>query len=284
MQEWNIRPYQDAILEIFREFQRLCERYSLRYFAIGGTALGAVRHHGFIPWDDDMDVAMPREDYDVFVRIARSELPGYLRFGRGGDSEYAPIGYGQIINTKMGILETMRERTGLNITIPPFLDVFVLEGVPESVLDFKRWRREQALHRICQIYRHPESMPVPCGFGKRSMKKALARIIGALLSPFYPRTKSNEDMMLLLDAIMRKWSYGKSMSVVEPVFFRFKTNRIFPKTIFEPARSIPFEDGQICVPARVEEYLEQFFGDYMTLPPIEHRIPEHTFNRAYNHV
>lgn len=284
MEEWNVRPYQDAILKVFREFQRLCAKHSLRYFAIGGTAIGAVRHQGFIPWDDDLDVAMPREDYDVFVRVARNELPSNLKFCRGGDSACAPIDFGKIIDTRDGIVEEMRMRTNLNISDPPFVDIFVLEGAPDSVFDFKKWWRRRRLHRLCQVYRFPQSMASPARICTRTFKKLFARFFGFFLSPFYPKTENNEEMMLLLDAIMRKWAYGQSLSVVEPAFFRFKTCRIFPKTVFEPARIMPFEDGEICVPSRVEDYLTQFFGDYMTLPPPEHRVPEHAFRRAYNHV
>ena len=71
----DIRSVQLRELEILKVFQDICSRHNLRYFAIGGTCLGAVRHKGFIPWDDDVDVAMPYEDYAKFKAIARTELP-----------------------------------------------------------------------------------------------------------------------------------------------------------------------------------------------------------------
>ena len=283
MEEWNVRPYQDAILKVFREFQHLCERRSLRYFAVGGTAIGAIRHHGFIPWDDDLDVAMPREDYDTFLKIAEGELPRHLKVYRGGESKDSPIFFAKILDVRDGILEKLSAESRLDITTPPFIDVFVLDGVPDNVNEMKGWWRARRRLRMCQIFRHPESTGVSDGIGGR-MRKILAAVAGAFLSPFYPATKSNADMMLLLDACARQWPYEKSLMITEPAFFRFKFSRVFHKCVFEPARMVPFEDGTICVPAKVEEYLTQLFGNYMELPPKEHRIPEHIMKRAFAHA
>ena len=284
--EWNVKPLQDAILGVFREFEKICERHGLRYFAIGGTALGAVRHQGFIPWDDDMDVAMPREDYNRFVDIANEELPVQLRFYRGGDTLLSPIYFGKVVDIRDGVVERLRAETKLDLTVPPFLDVFVLEGLPESVNDVKKWWRGHRLIRICQTYRYPESTVT--GSARSSFRSYLSfwicKVCGFFLSWFYPATKNNEDMMKLFDSYFMRWPYDSAHVIVEPAFFKFKTCRMFPRLVFEPARKVPFEGGEINVPSKVEEYLAQYFGDYMKLPPPEHRIPEHAFRRAYNHV
>lgn len=283
MEEWNVRPYQEAILKVFRVFQRLCEKHSLRYFAIGGTAIGAVRHKGFIPWDDDLDVAMPREDYDVFLQVAQDELPKHLRVFRGGESKFSPVFFSKIIDVSEGITSKLAEVTNLDISIPPFIDVFVIEGVPDNTTEIKKWWNARRRIRMCQIFRYPRSAGCKDGW-RGKIQKWIAVVVGAFLSPFYPKTKSNVEMMLLADECARKWSYVESTMVTEPAFFRFKFSRVFHKSVFEPARIVPFEDGMICIPAKVEDYLTQFFGDYMKLPPPEHRIPEHAFKRAYNHV
>ncbi|MBR1604027.1 MAG: LicD family protein [Synergistaceae bacterium] len=74
----TVRKIQLAELDIFKAFKAICDRHNLRYFAIGGTCIGAIRHKGFVPWDDDMDVAMPYEDYKKFFEIAKTELPEHL--------------------------------------------------------------------------------------------------------------------------------------------------------------------------------------------------------------
>ena len=284
--EWNVKPLQKAILDVFREFEKLCERHGLRYFAIGGTALGAVRHHGFIPWDDDMDVAMPRKDYNKFVDIANKELPAHLRFCRGGETPLSPIYFGRIVDMHEGMVERLRSETCLNLTVPPFLDIFVLEGLPEFVTDMKKWWRGHRLLRICQTYRYPKS--TLSGFARKSIRGIFSfmfcKMFGFVLSWFYPATKSSEEMMKLFDAYFMRWPYDSAQMIVEPAFFRFKTSRMFPRIVFEPAKCMPFEGGEIRVPSKVEEYLAQYFGDYMKLPPPEHRIPEHAFKRAYNHA
>ena len=75
----EIKKVQNEILSIFIEIDKLCEKHNLRYYAIGGTCIGAVRHNGFIPWDDDLDIAMPRKDYERFIAIASEELPKHLK-------------------------------------------------------------------------------------------------------------------------------------------------------------------------------------------------------------
>ena len=182
-----------------------------------------------------------------------------------------------------GMVEKLRDETGLNIVTPPFIDVFVLEGVPDNVREINRWWKSRRMLRMCQLYRYPESANVTKEASGK-LRKRLARFAGAFLSLFYPATKSNDDMMLLFDECARRWSYNDSIMVAEPAFFRFRFSRIYHKSVFEPARTVKFEDGTICVPAKVEEYLTQFFGNYMEPPPIEQRIPEHILRRTFSHA
>ena len=76
----DLRKLQLVELDILKEFLRICKKHHLRYYALGGTLLGAVRHEGFIPWDDDIDVGMPRPDFRRFEKIAEKELPEYLHY------------------------------------------------------------------------------------------------------------------------------------------------------------------------------------------------------------
>lgn len=279
--EWNLRPFQLEALKILREFQRICEKYSLTYYSDGGTSLGAVRHNGFIPWDDDLDVCMPREDFDRLLKVVDDELPPGMRFCRGGEEAHAPIYFSKIIMSEEGIIERMSTATGLSFDFAPFLDIFTLDGLPESVLDIKRWWIGRRMIRLCQLFRYPRSA-IASKMGW--FKLLVSRCLGCLLSPFYPKTKSNKEMMGVLDAYAKKWPYANSIMVVETAFFGLRTKRIFSKDMYGEPRVVPFEDGEIQVPQRVEEFLIRSYGDYMKLPPAEHRVPEHLMKRSYNHI
>ena len=104
-------------------------------------------------------------------------------------------------------------------------------------------------------------------------------MLGGLLSRRYRKTQSNEDMMRVLDEICAEDS--SSEHVVEAAFFRMKESRLLSKTLFEPARLIPFEDTQIRVAANVEEILRRYYGDYMQLPPEKDRVPPHVLRYNY---
>ena len=279
--QWDLRPFQREALKILREFQRICSKHSLVYYADGGTALGAIRHKGFIPWDDDLDVCMPREDFDRLLQVVESELPANMEFRRGGESRNSPIYFSKIVLVEDGIIDKIKIETGLDIDFEPFLDIFTLDGLPDSVLDIKNWWRGRRMLRLCQLYRYPKSAVAS---SMVMAKLVLARIVGFFLTWFYPKTSSNAEMMLILDKYAARWPYSKSIMVVEPAFFRLRTKRIFPRDMYAEPRVVQFEDGYINVPSRVEEFLARSYGDYMQLPPPEHRIPEHAFKRAYNHI
>lgn len=281
-QDWNIRPYQLELLKILRIFESICWKHGFRYYADGGTALGAVRHRGFIPWDDDLDVNMPREDYNKFVKIVEEELPKDYVFRRGGETTDSPIYFSKIVCAKPGIEEEMQKATGLNGISAPFLDVFVLDGIPELVSDMGNWWRERRLLRLCQVYRYPKSANAKCISAK--IKLIFARMLGFFVSFCFPRTSSNREMMELMDMVAMKYPFDTSKTVVEPAFYRNRTWRLMPKSYFDPAKPIPFEDGDIMVPSQVENFLERTFGNYMDLPPEEARIPEHAFKCAYEHL
>ena len=274
--KYNIRPLQEEVLKIFKVFAAICEKHGLRYYAAYGTALGAIRHHGFIPWDDDFDVVMPRSDYNQFVQIVQSELPAGLKLLRGGEGPYSPIYFSKILNVTDGLPLKMSELTHLNVEDPPFVDVFVLENVPKRVLDFKRWWRNRRLWRLCQLWRYPGSSW--CA-SQKGLKLCLARLLGLCLNGCFRKTSDNSDMMCVLDELSE--AVPASANVVEPCFFRMQEARLLPASYFEPARMIPFEDTQIRVAANVELILRRFYGDYMQLPPEQDRVPPHVLRYNY---
>lgn len=271
---YDIRPLQEEALKIFKVFAAICEKHKLRYYAAYGTALGAIRHKGFIPWDDDLDVAMPREDYNHFVKVVADELPDNMKFLRGGESFYAPIWFCRLLNNQDGIVQTLSAVTGLELKDPPFIDVFVLEGVPESIFGFKDWLHDRRMWRLCQLWRYPDS-----GYGASFIHRLVAKILGAFVSRRYRKTVDNEDMMRVFDELSVRWN--GSANVVEPSFFRMKESRLLPKSFFEPARVIPFEDTVIRVASNVEEILTRYYGDYMKLPPENERVPPHVLRLMY---
>lgn len=273
--KYDIRLIQKAVLDVFKAVADICESHKLRYYAFYGTALGAVRHGGFIPWDDDLDIAMPREDYIQFIKLVKSALPSHLKFARGGDGYLSPVQFGRVYDSREGLVDELSKRCNLRMKHPPFVDVFVLDGAPVYLKDFMWWWLRRKLIRLCQIYRYPKTYSLTGGGFKRWCVRSATRIIGFFVSFFYPRTATNEEFLCLMDKMSLDNAYDNSFMVVESTFFRYTTRRLMPKYMFEPARKIPFEDTEIRVPFKVEEILTRSYGDYMKLPPESQRIPEH---------
>lgn len=123
MKEYNLRPLWNELLKIYKVFASICDKHHLRYYACGGTALGAVRHKGFIPWDDDLDIFMPRSDYASFVEIGQTELPqGFSWQSIENDANY-DLPFGKV----WGV--------GKNTAI----DVLPLDGLPKNRLRLFLW-------------------------------------------------------------------------------------------------------------------------------------------------
>ena len=278
--EWNLKPVQYAVLDIFKAYAAVCKKHGLRYYAAYGTALGAIRHKGFIPWDDDFDVAMPRPDYARFAEIAIEELPAHLDFRRGGIGVAAPFHFAKVVDVRKDVRERLCEESHLDIVEQPYIDVFVLDGLPDNLGKMAEWRRMRHYVRMCQLYRYPNS----AGEARSCMgevKIAIGRLAGMLLNYKFRRTVDNADMMRVMDEVCCKWPYEDAKCVAEFMFFRNKASRIIPKSLIGEGRMVPFCDTEICVPSGVETILAQYYGDYMTYPPEKDRKPPHIMKLLY---
>ena len=127
----ELRKLQQVELGIIKVFSDICEKYGLRYYLVGGTMLGAVRHHGFIPWDDDMDVGMPRPDYERFAKIVQNELPsGYQFLNYKKDSTYKRY-FSRLVDVSVKVYNASNTKT---ITESAWLDIFPFDGMPTKKL------------------------------------------------------------------------------------------------------------------------------------------------------
>ncbi|MCM1170225.1 MAG: LicD family protein [Bacteroides sp.] len=243
-------------LEILREFIRICKKHNLSYYAIGGTLLGAVRHKGFIPWDDDVDVIMPRKDYIQFMQIAPKEIGnGFWVQTYETDKHYCA---GQFKVCKFGT--TCISPSLLEYDYPTkryiFIDVFALDVIPD--LKFKR-----ALHKrgrnffafLLGAYMH-EKMPV----GKKKTPYNFLKFqVGKVLSKLLPVDKVYKWSMQFLG----KYDKTDNANVGE-VEFLYEGRFIWNRSYFANAVSMPFEDLMIDVPAGYEAVLDKTYGDWQT--------------------
>ena len=262
-------------LEILKVFQDICKRHNLRYFAIGGTCLGAVRHKGFIPWDDDVDVAMPYEDYVKFLELAKSDLPEHyeiitLNYAKSHWFSY----FSKFHDARTTFIERPRMKFK-DAYFGVFIDIFPMHGYPENKAARKFLN---AVLAVCNNLNFKRRLPW------RNQVTLRAKVLWILASPF-KLLVPYYFFSSLHEKIMSRYPFGASKYVNFPTTYR----TVYPYEDFKETIDMPFEDITIPVPKGYDRYLTMAYGDYMTPPPEKHRIPAHAeggiidFDRPYTY-
>jgi lipopolysaccharide cholinephosphotransferase len=262
----TLKKLQSAELEILRDFVDLCEKNHLVYFGTGGTGIGAIRHGGFIPWDDDIDVAMPREDFEKFVQIAKKEYSEKYIVMNGNENENYPL-----LTTRWIMKGTeFVEETFKNLDCPLgiFLDIYPFDKIPDDEKLFKKQARQAFFYSKLLILR---SIPFPVLRFKGWKAKVVHAICGII-----------HVMMCILHISKRKL-YQKCLKVTTQYNYLEKTKRIdflcntTPYlNIYEikdvyPLKQIEFEGIMMNFPNKIEKQLQREYGNFMELPPVEKR-------------
>lgn len=258
---------QKKILDIFIEIDKLCEKHNLRYYAIGGTCLGAVRHQGFIPWDDDLDIAMPREDYERFKHVASKELPDNLKIYSelSGDNYSCKFMKVHDISTTFveeGYRDKYDRYTGI------WVDIMPLDGIPKGTFHKKVYFL--SLNMLAKLSWHRKFQhDSVLGQKPTDIKKIIWEMI-YLFIKWFPRKFFDEKFI----EIQRRYAYDTTLELSYTWSCRAK-EIIVPKSDFEDYVLFPFENYQMRCPVGYHNFLTVMFGDYMKLPPEEERVSCH---------
>lgn len=253
--EFDLLKLRAVQFEILKQIIKVCDKYALSYFAAYGTLLGAVRHKGFIPWDDDIDIMMPRPDYDKFCEIVKEEL-SYPYFLLTSANEYK---YSQKIGKMQNLATTCIQKWNRNIDMKKgiYVDIYPLDGCENTLIGKWRYDFYRRLHKYYCLY--PE-MTV----GEK-IKFCLWKITALMLYGKCPR----------------KFLHDKLTQLVPFEEAEFVANDprddIFPKEAFAEAILADFEDTKIKIPVGYDLVLKKCYGDYMKLPPKEEQTYHHDF-------
>jgi lipopolysaccharide cholinephosphotransferase len=252
----NLRALQLRILDILLVFDALCKEHNLRYYTIAGTMLGAVRHKGFIPWDDDLDVGMPRKDYDLLMAHAKQWLPQRYEFVCMENNSQYPYFFAKIQDANTTLVQRMhREYVG-----GIYLDIFPLDGYPKHKIvqrihftRFKLWTR---------VLYFTSRDPYKHGKGPGSWLPLLCR---KLFTP--------ESVKKSIRNTMAHHDFDKSAFVID---HDNELRGIMRKEIFGNPTPISFEGHTLYGVENQDVYLRKTYGDYMQIPEESERI-QHPF-------
>ncbi len=246
----------DVQLRMAVKLLDVCKRYSLKIWAISGTALGAVRHKGFIPWDDDIDFMMFREDYDKLVSVAGEEFKAPMFFQSAHTEEGYYRGHAQLRMDGTTMAQTKEAKCGLKIHQGIFVDIFVADGFPgegaelEALINcradtiFYLWGRRYWRLRFSSI-----NYLISYYKAKRRLGKAA--------------TQSDAELFNAMEARFKKYKVTdyKRNCYVE---FAYKPNWVRETKWFETTAWLPFETIEMPIAGEYDAYLRNEYGDYMT--------------------
>jgi len=271
--EFNLRPIWDSCLEIYREVAKICDKHGLRYYATDGTALGAVRHKGYIPWDDDFDMSMPRPDYEKFKVIAANELPEYLKFWDYKSEPKFIFLFGKVQDTRREKIEKIEKDVGHLLSNGSYIDIFPIDGYPTSKIE-KLWTKYGTIPPKCIVRFRCMRLR-----DQESVKGRCAWIAGAILSCLFPWITPTQ-CLAYCEKRLRKNDFdnseftGRTCSDVT-VFRRAPLAR----TAWGVPKKWQFENESVMLPSDPDAHLrnEYFRWDYMQLPPEKDRHPTHGY-------
>ena len=237
-----------VMLDILEEFIRICEKYDLKYCLDGGTMLGAIRHKGFIPWDDDVDVSLPRADFQRFLQVAKDELkpPLFLQYGTTDPEHFQA--FACLRNNQTSAIDPLWIQYGKRYSMGIGMDIFPFDYAPEKLSDLKwmLWRNKQILRLHGYAFSHT----------LKGWRKWIVRPCFILLYKFI----GNDRLIKWRDRYFAAYTDANSSRYGNIAFQLGNERGMFRKEVFRKRIKVPFEYIEAYVPAGYEEYLSHLYG------------------------
>lgn len=256
MRQLNNLEIKQSVLNILCSFAKFCDENDLRYYLCGGTLLGAIRHKGFIPWDDDIDVLMPRPDFDRLHSLLKKEnIQSYYRL-IGLEMENSFFPFAKIIDTRINVMNDYG-----TFDKHLWIDIFPMDGLPKNQDESDEILRKAKYLKKCVVL----------SVAKLGKGKNLFRKIGKIPLVIFLYWYTPEKVGRKLDKLARKYDFNES-EYVGGIAWSLGPCERMKKTDYLPYCEVEFCGKKFHAPACWDYYLTQLYGDYMIIPPESQRI------------
>ena len=271
MKEMTIKEIQEVSLEILKDIHSFCEQNNIYYTLCGGSLIGAIRHHGFIPWDDDIDIAMPRPDYEKFIHSYQSDH-NYKIFSRqiqGGDGVY--IAYSRVCEMSQTFVDATQNpwsdfQTGI------WIDIMPLEGAyDDENKERSRWKKANKTWHKSLWSRY--------ALIKLRNIQNWYKTIKVLFSKLFYKNKYKFVDELI--KICKECDYDKSHYFTDLAIVHYGMREYNPKSYLEHRILIQFENCDFYVCRGYDDWLKHIYGNYMQLPPESEQRKTHDAYISY---
>jgi len=253
----TLKKLHDVELEILKEFHRICKKYDLNYFAVGGTLIGTIKYEGFIPWDDDVDLGMPRKDYDKFIEIAKEELDDkyFIQSGYDYKNNWVPF-------TKIRKKNTLANEESIShIDYPKgiFIDIFPYDNTKTNNSFFFKLKGN-IIRILTETILYKWKIKKVNQLRRKNICKLFSLLPIKILSKLehYLMTNENDKDCKYMTSYCGSYTLFKETHLKE--------------TLITPQKNKKFENMELNVPKDYDKFLTQIYGDYRKDPPKEKRV------------
>lgn len=253
-----MNDFQNKTLELFKCFVNICERLNLKWYMINGSALGAVKYGGFIPWDDDIDVGLPRKDYEIFLKEAQNLLPDNVFLQNYRTDKNFPHIFSKLRNSNTAFIEHSLKHLDINHGM--YIDIFALDNFPDNPTEQEKLNRKKKYlvwKCVCNIKNN-------IGF-KVTFRNFLLRLAGY--------GKNTEKTLKSLEGLIS--GFDDNCSCFCNHGDRMRKKQALPKEIYGNGLKIKFEDIEITIPEKYDKYLTHKYGNWREDPPEEAQKSHH---------
>ena len=266
MKEMTLREIQLFTLEILKQVHKFCVENSIKYSLSYGTLLGAIRHKGFIPWDDDIDIMMTRPDYDRFCQTFSA--PGLQVVSRQTRKDCL-VGFARVCDTLKTGVQSMEPWIRRQGNLGLWIDIFPIDYATDDYKSFHLFHQRLKQMHIKTLRLRKNLRPFT---SQRPFKYNLNTLKKRLFSYFMRRP---EYYLKARDRMIKETPFGSTGHISQ---LAFTGDEIYlESSVMNSYHLVPFEDTQFYVIDRYDDFLKNKYGDYMELPPKEERVPQQDY-------
>lgn len=259
-----MNDYQKKLLHLMEKFHDLCLLYDLRYYVIGGTFLGTIRHGGFIPWDDDIDVGMPRKDYRKLQNLLKASSGDYVLETPSSTNKDYVYNMSKLFDSTTTVIEKTKHKARRGI----FIDIFPLDGIGNTEEEVNR--NFKSIYWLNMFIATRTSIPR----SERVWYKNVAICLSSIIPEFLVNTKS---LICKLDNMCAKYDFDDN-DYVGVLLGAYGRRDIMKKSLLGNPTEYKFEEIVVFGPEKAEEFLTNVYGDWKKLPPVDKRKSGHDFS------